>query len=561
MRKEIILILILSIATFFIITGGKILNPNFIDWLILNKEQISDNEMHLLGWLFFKETPFFQFPLLLIPNLGEGLNISLVYTDSIPLMAILFKILKNFLSDNFQYFGIWILICFILQGVFSYLILSKFINDRNNKILATLLFLLAPTFLFRFQLGHFALLGHWIILASILLYCTNRFDYKKWLLVIIASLLIHPYLFGMVLGIFLADVLQNLIKNTHQYKIIIMKLLLVAAVTTSSLFVLGHIDLNSINNLELYGGYGHFKMNLLSIVDPAYNLLGKEISWSRLFPDLPNQDWRKTFADYEGFNYLGIALITLIILVSFKIKQFKLDIKSRTGISFFLPLIIISFLLFIFSISNNITAGGSLVFHYILPEKLIEPFNVFRASGRFFWPVYYLLYFFIIILFTRCYKTKHATLILVVIVSLQVFDTFPSLKDINQRLNKESSSTYWSSKLKNSFWSNLPERYTKITYVFPFNQPTKSFELLYFASKNNLSTNFGYWFKDTKYFYSKEKKRLQNQILMNEFEDYSIYYFHDLDAWTNIINNKGPQDYAKEIDGYKIYAPNFFSEK
>lgn len=100
MRKEIISILMLSIAAFFIITGGKILNPNFIDWLILNKEQISDNEMHLLGWLFFKETPFFQYPLLLIPNLGEGLNISLVYTDSIPLMAILFKMLNNFISDN-----------------------------------------------------------------------------------------------------------------------------------------------------------------------------------------------------------------------------------------------------------------------------------------------------------------------------------------------------------------------------------------------------------------------------------------------------------------------------
>ena len=58
-----------------------------------------------------------------------------------------------------------------------------------------------------------------------------------------------------------------------------------------------------------------------------------------------------------------------------------------------------------------------------------------------------------------------------------------------------------------------------------------------------------------------DKERLQKQILMNEFEDYSIYYFHDLDAWMNILNNKGPQDYAGEIDGYKIYAPNFFSEK
>ena len=87
----------LSIAAFFIITGGKILNPNFIDWLILNKEQISDHEMHLLGWLFFRETDILQFPFLKNTSFGLYTGSSLIYTDSLPIFAILFKFVHPFL--------------------------------------------------------------------------------------------------------------------------------------------------------------------------------------------------------------------------------------------------------------------------------------------------------------------------------------------------------------------------------------------------------------------------------------------------------------------------------
>ena len=53
MKKESIYIAFLSILLFFIITGGNLLNPNNIEWLILGKNQISDNESYLIGWFFF----------------------------------------------------------------------------------------------------------------------------------------------------------------------------------------------------------------------------------------------------------------------------------------------------------------------------------------------------------------------------------------------------------------------------------------------------------------------------------------------------------------------------
>ena len=215
MKKDLLMVGLISILLFFIITGGSIINPQHIDWLILGKKQISDNESYLIGWLFFKQAPLLQYPFLLLPKLGEGLLLTLVYTDSIPLMAIPFKIFRDFIPFDFQYFGFWIFSCFLLQGIFSYLILSRFIKNRVPTILATTLFLIAPVFLFRFQLGHFALLGHWIILASILLYCCRTFSMRKWLLVIIVSLLIHPYIFTMVAVLFGSDILQRLLKKEN----------------------------------------------------------------------------------------------------------------------------------------------------------------------------------------------------------------------------------------------------------------------------------------------------------------------------------------------------------
>ena len=173
-----------------------------------------------------------------MPKLGEGALVTLAYTDSIPLMAIFFKIFKNFIFFDFQYFGIWICLCFLLQGYFSYLILRKFITNNINIILATTLFLIAPVFLFRFQLGHFALLGQWIILASIFLYCEKDFSIKKWIISIITSLLIHPYIFMMVLGLFAADLFQKIINKNKNLKFLVINVLISIPIIIFSLFIL-----------------------------------------------------------------------------------------------------------------------------------------------------------------------------------------------------------------------------------------------------------------------------------------------------------------------------------
>ena len=93
-------------------TGGKFINPYYIDWIFP-----SDTETHWLGWQFFKNQSIFNFPIFKNTNYGLELGSSLVLNDSLAIMALIFKPFASFIPFEFQYFGIWTYICFLLQGI------------------------------------------------------------------------------------------------------------------------------------------------------------------------------------------------------------------------------------------------------------------------------------------------------------------------------------------------------------------------------------------------------------------------------------------------------------
>ena len=104
-------------------------------WLHYNNE----SSLYQVGWHFFKND-IWRFPLGSNPNYGDGLGSSIVYTDSIPILAIFFKLLKGFIPGNFQYFSFWYFICFYLQLFFSFKILNKFTNSEIYSLIGSIFF-------------------------------------------------------------------------------------------------------------------------------------------------------------------------------------------------------------------------------------------------------------------------------------------------------------------------------------------------------------------------------------------------------------------------------------
>ena len=98
--------LFLFISFIFLVAVIGIDNINFQNtgWLYKG----NDSTTIQLGWYFFLNDDW-RFPLGSNPNYGEELGSSIVFSDSIPILALFFKLFKSFIPGNFQYFSFWFL--------------------------------------------------------------------------------------------------------------------------------------------------------------------------------------------------------------------------------------------------------------------------------------------------------------------------------------------------------------------------------------------------------------------------------------------------------------------
>src|SRR3546814_18133043 len=81
------------------------------------------------------------------------------------------------------------------------------------------------------------------------------------------------------------------------------------------------------------------------------------------------------------------------------------------------PLVALSVLLFLFAISDHVAIGYHELLSYLLPAPIGNLANNFRSSGRFVWPVYYLVYLAIFyLIFTRIPTRVAATVCIVALV-------------------------------------------------------------------------------------------------------------------------------------------------
>ena len=171
--------LLISIIVYLIIFGFYSLDVNNYNICLRNVSYNNfasatggfiDISIHYLGSILYRLEDFGpQF--FIHHNIGYPYGISVLNTDSIPIFALIFKILYKFfkLTPYAQYFGILTLLCFILQGFFSVLILRELKFDKINTIIASMFLVLSPIMIVR-TFEHSALSAHFLILMALYLY-------------------------------------------------------------------------------------------------------------------------------------------------------------------------------------------------------------------------------------------------------------------------------------------------------------------------------------------------------------------------------------------------------
>ncbi len=154
---------------FISIYGLYILNPfNIVQLITINNNPDNDLQTSLIGALAFINS---DYPLFYAENVDYPFDISVLFLDCIPIFAVFFKFVLSLFynSDsyiNFQYFGLFGLLCFLLQGLFAFLIMRKVDNNSYlNPLLISIFFTICPPILYRFPYQT-SLSAHFLILAS-----------------------------------------------------------------------------------------------------------------------------------------------------------------------------------------------------------------------------------------------------------------------------------------------------------------------------------------------------------------------------------------------------------
>ena len=409
---------------FVAIFGLSIINPTNIDWIFAGG---GDLAQHYLGWAFFRDSDW-SFPLGMIENLAYPFGIPLTFMDAIPLFAVIFKLLSPILPETFQYLGLFTVLSFVLQGGIAALILRRFTSNIIIIAIGVVFFVVSPVVLMR-SLAHTALTASWIVLLGI--YFVLRFSNKKieplpfmatWCLLLVLSVLIHPYFFPMTLALFCISI----VKTYHRERVWLTAIrVLTPIIIALSVFGLfgGFMKAgDALNELDL----DIYSLNIVSPIDP----MGNSAFMSRqAFVD----DRQGIPETSEKTAYLGLGVIMLLLVLVYELVR-RLSIvgwkntksRLRTLVSAKnIAIAVIVIALFIFSLGSHIKIADQVLFTWQLPDAIEKLWLTFRSSARMFWPIYYLIILGILVFFIRRFKGKKAiylALFLIPVMVIQVLD-------------------------------------------------------------------------------------------------------------------------------------------
>jgi len=331
-----------------------------------------------------------HWPPLLTLRLGWPDGANLIYADVIPGLALLAKAVHDLTGVSVGYFGPWIFADFLLQPVAAGVLLRS-LGLRSPLAIAAgcLLALALPAFLARTV--HPVLQAHWLLLLALTLALKTARDPRplRWLgwlaALALTLLLVNAYLFAMAAALALAALAEAVRRRALRWQRAALLALLWAGLALGLMALLGYFA-----GTGSSWGFGRYSMNLLSPFVPQYSALlpgtaewllgpppGRAPGWAIDVIDANGSQW------HEGYNYLGLGLLLLLALVA------TLACSRLPGAFRRQPFVIGACLaMALFALSHKVWVGYALVLDLPEPPRLLRQF---RSTGRFFWPLAYLL--------------------------------------------------------------------------------------------------------------------------------------------------------------------------
>ena len=378
--------------------------------------RMNDYTSHYDSWIAYLRGTTFVPPY--IDNAFWPFRTSVAYADAMPLFAIVFKALSGLfrIKEDFQFFSVVSLLNNALTTVAVFFLAGKLRLKPITPILLLSVLLVTPVMTQRILI-HEALSFQCIVIWAVILSLLNNKICTPWVILLCASVGIHPYFLPMVIVMMVATILAGGTEHWISPELLnaknLAKILLKGLVVALLLFFSAWIFGLSVTNTSVNVSNQIWDMNLFALLDPQQT--------SALLPALSiNMPY-----EWEGYSYLGIGLCILVVI--YLSRRYFSPSSSRQSFLRMQKLVPSKMawfsvtLLAIYALGPNIHIGHS---HVVSLDFIVvklngfTPYSFFRSTGRYIWPLYYMLVIFIIVSFSELKDTSKRLAIVAVILYL-----------------------------------------------------------------------------------------------------------------------------------------------
>ena len=362
---------LLGALVFLILYGVRVLGPTCVDWILNNPSP--DPAQHYLGWVFYRRSGWH------LPYLGANYSAiypyrtSILYTDSIPLLAVLGKLLGGVLPARFQYLGLWGLFCYAMQGGLAQALIARVGAVRPGdtaknwaSVLGAGVLVLFPALNIR-MFAHTALAANWLVLLALWLWlCAERSENRPttaklclwWGILGLLCAGIHLYYLPMVGMVLVAACVQRALEKRGPAAVVLPVASFCGA-ALAELFVLGAFAAN-------FAGYSN---GYLSGADLA-NLFvpGLGASWEQ-----------------EIYAGLGTTIAVVLALAGLLVQHKQAGAFFRRHKNVVISALVLLVLDAIAAMGNTVTFAGRALFTVPIPQALMDFWAMFSSCARLAW--------------------------------------------------------------------------------------------------------------------------------------------------------------------------------
>lgn len=448
-----------------------VLDPKRIGWLME-----ADWGQHFLGWNAFRHVAWSSFnheDLLYHPT-----GLSVIYTDSNPLFAFIFKPFRSLLPQPFQYIGLWFAFCVAMHFIFAFKLIRPHAPNRWAALGGAAVLSALPCLYYRER--HDTLMAQWLLLWGLHLFINvaearpapegetetrwQRFrrvldpKTRGYMALLGVTGLIHPYLLFMVAAIWSGDVLRVVWPAARKLdrKALWGGVWRAVVVLACPIITLGISGAYERGQSPAAGGFGYYSMGLDALFNPVRS------EFSAILKAWPLDGGQS----FEGYQYLGFGLLCLLAVA---VALYILTPEAKTArpvLARLKPLTLPFLALFLIALSNHAQIYGYTIWNFRLPQQLVSIAGILRASGRFFWPISYcMIAAALIVLFKS--RPRTIAIVLPAVLLIQAYDINGLAATLRQATGLAASNqAYYQT--PSPLWDELVKRSTGIDF-YPVN--------------------------------------------------------------------------------------------